>query len=77
MNMEFQEFPKWKYKGSLGVIVSDAAAEAALGEGYTDRPEMPKEPSAADLDAVVKEEEVKQATSKSKGKKIDFPKIGK
>jgi len=32
------EFPKWKYSVTGGVIVEDAAAEAALGAGWFDFP---------------------------------------
>lgn len=34
----YQEFPKWKYRGSAGVLVHTEADEQALGSGYTDAP---------------------------------------
>lgn len=35
----FQEFPKWKYSTSGGVIVADVDAEVALGDGWFDFPD--------------------------------------
>lgn len=42
----FQEFPKWKYgENGESLIVEDAEAEAALGDGWHDTPLPPQEAS--------------------------------
>jgi len=37
--MEYQEFPKWKYSVTDGVIVENAEEEATLGAGWYNFPE--------------------------------------
>lgn len=38
-DMEFAEYPKWKYHAKKdAVVVSDAKEEAALGKGWADSP---------------------------------------
>ncbi|MCY1429284.1 hypothetical protein D9M71_451960 [compost metagenome] len=37
--MTFQSHPKWKYSKNSALIVDDAEAEEALGEGWFDSPE--------------------------------------
>ncbi len=63
--MEHQEYPKWKYRDMVGVLVHSDAHERALGDGYADAPseelESPANPTmraeleqhAADLGIVI------------------------
>ena len=40
---EPEQYPKWKFHISKpALIVNDAAAEAALGEGWYDHPDEPR-----------------------------------
>ncbi|MNE04067.1 hypothetical protein D3C80_965900 [compost metagenome] len=36
--MSYEEFPKWKYSKGQSIVVDDAEAEEALGEGWFDSP---------------------------------------
>lgn len=50
---DYQEFPKWKYKGNQGSLVNSAAEEKAIGKGYTDAPTesvSPPEPDPRDAE---------------------------
>lgn len=36
--MDFQEFPKWKYRGAKAVLVNSKQEEVGLGSGWADAP---------------------------------------
>lgn len=41
--MDFQEFPKWKYRGAKAVLVNNKQEESDLGSGWADAPADPLE----------------------------------
>lgn len=72
------EFPKWKYSVTGGVIVDDAEAEAALGDGWFNFPEdvvhAQADQAAADNAAneqAIKDLETLRATATELGIAVD------
>lgn len=48
--MDFQEFPKWKYRGAKAVLVNSKQEEADLGAGWTDAPSDSQQDDAPEVD---------------------------
>lgn len=63
--MEFQTYPRWKYSVAGGVIVNDAEAEAALGDGWYNFPDEVEQAAKdkAAADALALEEDSKDLDS--------------
>lgn len=48
--MDFQEFPKWKYRGAKAVLVNSKQEEADLGSGWADAPSDSQQDDAPEVD---------------------------
>lgn len=72
------EFPKWKYSVTGGVIVEDAEAEAALGDGWFNFPDEVEAAQKAKREAedeaddlAAKDLETLRTTAKDLGIEVD------
>lgn len=48
--MDFQEFPKWKYRGAKAVLVNSKQEEADIGSGWADAPSDSQQDDAPEVD---------------------------